>query len=70
METQKINELVRLERHKQRKILFDIRKATGIDEARLSRYENGQIELPIEDLARIFKALKMDIKLLEGGLTP
>jgi len=67
METQKINEMVRLERLKQRKRLYDVRVNTGIDEARLSRYENGQIELPIEDLTRVFKALKIDIKLLEGA---
>jgi len=67
METQNIRDMVRLERLKQRKRLYDVRVNTGIDEARLSRYENGQIELPIEDLTRVFKALKIDIKLLEGA---
>ena len=67
METQNIRDMVRLERLKQRKRLYDVRVNTGIDEARLSRYENGQIELTSDELTRIFKALKIDIKLLEGA---
>lgn len=60
------NELVRIARYTQHKRLYDIRMITGIDEPRLSRYENGQLELTGDELVKIFNALKLDIKLLEG----
>ena len=59
------NELVRVARITQHKRLYDIRVETGIDEPRLSRYENGQLELTGGELTKIFKVLKLDIKLLE-----
>ena len=58
------NELVRIARVTQNKRLYDIRVETGIDEPRLSRYENGLLELTGDELTKIFKILDLDIKLL------